>query len=397
VSRRAALMLTPRLPWPQDDGGRIVMWQALAAAARQWSVTLVSFCRAEEVRDPDPPEVCGLGVRVVRVAHSPPSVPRAAAAGLLGRWPYTLARYRSAAMNRAVRAAVAHVRPAFALASNLHMATYEDAIGQVPLVLREQNLEYVWMTRFARALGPTPAGIYARLQAERLRRAERRLVERAALTLAIQPEEAASIRSLCPDARVETLPVGVDLVRIPPREPSIPPTLLLAGSLEWPPNVDGARAFLRRGWPRVKARVPGVRLRLAGKNPPPRLLREADAAGAAVAPNVASMGEEFRRAAALVIPLWMGAGARVKAIEAMAAGLPVVSTPIGMEGLGAVPGTHYLAAETPEGLGEAATESLAAPERAAGRAASARALVAERHSLEAVAGMLTELCASVAR
>jgi glycosyltransferase involved in cell wall biosynthesis len=397
MKKRAALMLTPRLPWPQDDGGRIVMWQGLSAAAREWDVTLVSFCDMKDLRGPDPPEVRDLRVQVVRVPHRPPPTPRAAMAGLFGRWPYSLARYRSGSMNRAVRAAVVQTEPAFALASNLHMATYGDAIGPVPLVLREQNLEHVWMSRFARALGPTPAGLYARVQAARLKRAERRLVERAALTLAIQPEETASIRSLCPDARVETLPVGVDLSRVPRREPSEPPTLLLAGSLEWPPNVEGALAFLRRGWPRVRARAPGVGLRLAGKNPPLRLRREAEAAGVTVAANVPSMIEEFRRAAALVIPLWMGAGARVKAIEAMATGLPIASTAIGMEGLGAVPGEHYLEAETPEALGDAAAELLAEPERAARRSASAHALVAQRYSLEAVARLQSELCASVAR
>lgn len=373
------------------------MWQGLAAAAKEWDVTLLSFCDTAEVRGIDPPEVRDLHARVVRVAHTPPWTPRAAVAGLVGRWPYTLARYRSASMNRAVRAAVAQTEPAFALAHHLHTATYADALGRVPLILREHNVEHVWMARFARALGPTPAGLYARVQAARLRSVERRLVDRAALTLAIQPEEAASIRSLCPDARVETLPVGVDLAHVPARDPSDPPTLLVAGSLEWLPNVEGALAFLRRGWPRVKSRVPDARIRLAGKNPAARLRREAEAMGADVAANVPSMGEEFRRAAALLVPLWMGAGARVKAIEAMAAGLPVVSTSIGMEGLEATPGTHFIAAETPEALGEAAALLLAEPDRAARVAGAARSLVAERYSLEAVARLQTELCASVAR
>jgi glycosyltransferase involved in cell wall biosynthesis len=253
------------------------------------------------------------------------------------------------------------------------------------------------MARLARALGPTPAGLYARFQAARLKRAERGLVRRAALTLAIQPDETDSIRSLCPEARVETLPVGVDLGRVPRREPSEPPVLLLAGSFEWAPNVEGAIAFLDRGWPRLRARAPRTRLRIAGKNPPERLRRKAETAGAEVAANVPSMAEEFRRAAALVIPLWMGAGARVKAIEAMAAGVPVASTRMGVEGLGAVPDTHYLAADAPEALGDATAELLASPERAATRAAAARGLVVERYSLEAVARRQAELCASVAR
>ncbi len=397
MSRRAALILTPRLPWPQDDGGRIVMWQSVAAAAREWDVTLVSLYdpRAPEAREPS--ELRAWGVRVTRVAHHPPSTAASAWAGLAGPWPYTLARYRSAACDAAVRETVARDRPAFALVHNLHMATYADALGGTPLVLREQNVEHRWMARYARSLGARPAALYARLQAARLRRAEAVLCGRAALVLAIQPEETQALRALEPRARVETLPIGVDPGRFNAPEPVEPPVVLLAGSFEWPPNEAGAIAFLRGGWPRVAARAPRARLRLAGKSPSDRLRSAAAAAGAEAAGYVPSMAEEFRRAAVLVVPLWVGAGARVKIVEGMAAGLPVVATPLGAEGLGLVAGREYVAAETPAALGDAVAELLESPERRAALACAARETAAARFSLEAIARLQNDLCASIAR
>jgi glycosyltransferase involved in cell wall biosynthesis len=123
----------------------------------------------------------------------------------------------------------------------------------------------------------------------------------------------------------------------------------------------------------------------------------ATAAGAEVAGHVPSMAEEFRRASVLVVPLWVGAGARVKIVEAMAAGLPVAATPFAAEGLGLTPGLEYAAAASPAALGEAVSALLSSPARRAEIYRAARAAAAERFSLEAVAAAQNELCRSVAR
>ena len=93
--------------------------------------------------------------------------------------------------------------------------------------------------------------------------------------------------------------------------------------------------------------MPGARLRLAGKGIPQHLAAEARKAGAEPVGYVDDMASEFARASVLVVPLWVGAGARVKIIEALAARVPVVSTGLGAEGLGLVPGAHYLRADFP--------------------------------------------------
>ena len=227
------------------------------------------------------------------------------------------------------------------LAGPLHMATYEGDARGVPFVIRQHNVEHVWMERWARR-SARRRPLYARVQAARLKRAEARLCRAAALTLAVHEEDAAALRALAPGARVEALPVAADLDRFPPPRPVVPPVVLLAGSFLWRPNVEGALRFLAEGWPRVRGRVPAARLRIAGKGPSPALVSAAKAAGAEVAPDVPSMPEEFAAASVLVVPLWVGAGARVKVVEAMAARLPVVATPLACEGLALAPGVHYL-------------------------------------------------------
>ncbi len=385
MARSAALILTPRFPWPLDDGGRIALWQSVVATARAHEVTLVSFVPPGQETEPIPEAVAMACADVVRIPHHPPRTPVAVWRGIAGRWPHTLARYTDQHFTRALRDAAERTSPRFVLVNNLHMAPYHADLGGVPWVLREQNAEHRWMQRYADSLGATPAGLYARLQARRLRAAERELCEKAALVLAIQEVEAEALRTLAPRARVRTLPVGVDLARFLEPTPVEPPVVLLPGSFAWKPNVDGALRFLVEGWPRVRDAVPQARLRIAGKAPPPLLCEVASRAGAEVAADVPSMPEEMSRASVIVVPLWVGAGARVKIVEAMAAQIPVVATWLAAEGLELEAGLHYLGGETAAELGKLAASLLRNPKERVRLAAQGRALAESRWSLECVA------------
>jgi glycosyltransferase involved in cell wall biosynthesis len=264
------------------------------------------------------------------------------------------------------------------------------------MVLRQHNVEHVWMARYAAMRGATPAGWYARIQAERLRRAEARLCRASALVLAIQDEERETLRRLAPQARIETLPVGVDLGRFREPSPVQPPIVLIAGSFGWPPNEEGARRFLKEGWPLVRRSHPDSRLRVAGKDISESLARSASDAGAEVAGYVESMPTEFSDASVLVVPLWVGAGARVKIVESLAAGLPVVSTTVGVEGLGLSDGTHYLRADTPVALAAAVSSLLATAEKRTALSSNGRRKAQETWSLEAVARLQNRYCEEVA-
>ncbi len=396
MSRPAALILTPRLPWPLDDGGRIAAWQTVRAASRAYETTLVSLVPPGEEASPVPTVFEEHGVRVIRVPHRPVSGFKAAWRGVFGPLPYTLERYRNAELPGILRALVAETRPSFAMLHHLHMATYAGDLEGIPLIFRQHNLEHAWMSRYAQRLGWTPAGIYARTQVRRLREAEAALSRKAALVLAVQEHEAAELRKLAPKVRVEVLPIGVDLARFAEPHPGEPPIVLLAGSFAWPPNVDGAIQFMRNGWPRVVARVPRARLRVVGKDPPRSLHRAADKIGVELLGNVDSMAAELARATVFVVPLWVGAGVRVKIIEAMAARVPVAATRLAAEGLGLNAGEHYAPGDTPGELGGQVATLLLSPAVRDVYRQRGRTLAEERWAQDVVAEMQNSLCATVA-
>jgi glycosyltransferase involved in cell wall biosynthesis len=362
----------------------------LWAAAREWDVTLLSFVPEKDLSEPVPKPFEDIGVPVQRVPFRPGK--RAAVlSGIWGRWPYTLSRYRSDAFASLLRDSLERLRPAYMFANHLHMATYADVLGRTPMILREHNVEYLWMGRYAESLDPSMMRLYARLQAKKLRVAERWLCRQAALTLAIQDRETECLRALAPGAWIETLPLGIDLGRYGTRQPPNPPVLLVAGSFAWGPNSEGAMRFLREGWPRVREAYPRARLRIAGKSQPEMLQDLAREAGAEVASDVPSMTDEFARASALIVPLWLGAGARVKIIEGLAASLPVISTPEGAEGLGLIPERHYIEGATPEDLAEAAVRILQEPARGDALARAGREFAETHWSHENVARLQNRL------
>ena len=98
-----------------------------------------------------------------------------------------------------------------------------------------------------------------------------------------------------------------------------------------------------------------------------------------------------------VVPLWVGAGARVKIVEAMAARLPVAATRLAAEGLGIAPGEHYAAGDTPEAMGSQVATLLLTPELRRVFTDRGRALAEARWSLDAVADLQNALCREVAR
>ncbi len=391
-----ALVVTPRAPWPLDDGGRIGLWQAVCSVALAFDTTLVTLVSPGEESLPVPTEVERLGIHLVRVPHKVPALPVALIRGTFGRWPYTLTRYHSRALEAELRRQVAAIRPRFAYLNHLSMATHADALGDTPVVLREHNVEHVWLARYAETVRNPLVRAFALDQARRMSTVEAALCTRADLVLAIQDPEADVLRRIAPRARVEVVPIGVDFGRFRPHAPESPPVVLMVGTLTWPPNREGARRFLVEGWPRVRARVPGARLRLVGKGLDPELATIARQAGAEPVGYVDDIAPEFAAASAMVVPLWAGAGARVKIVEALAARVPVVSTTLGAEGLGLTPGVHDLEADTPAGLGDAVADLVTDPSRCRAMTDAGHAWAAARFSLQQVARRTQVLCASAA-
>jgi polysaccharide biosynthesis protein PslH len=191
------------------------------------------------------------------------------------------------------------------------------------------------------------------------------------------------------------VPPGVDTHYFQPTSNSTaktPPILAFLGSMDWMPNVEGLLWFVAKVYPLVKAAHPSVRLRVVGRRPGHEILNLAVAdSSIEVTGTVEDVRPCLLDARALVVPLLAGGGTRIKILEAMAMGLPVVSTTIGAEGLPFENGRHLLLADTPQEIANACSALLLDPTLADQVSQAARVAVVERYSWAAASRRFMDL------
>ncbi len=195
---------------------------------------------------------------------------------------------------------------------------------------------------------------------------------------------------------VRTIDTGVDVDYFrPTSDPVVSDRVLFLGSMDWLPNQDGVEYFVREVWPLIRRARPGATFQVVGRNPPPPIRALGDVLGVEVIGTVLDVRPYLAEAAAVVVPLRIGGGTRLKIFEAMAAGKAVVSSTVGCEGLPVTPGRHLLVEDDPGAFAAAVTRLLASPNERAGLENAARRLVAEQYGSEQVARQFDQICRDV--
>ena len=222
------------------------------------------------------------------------------------------------------------------------------------------------------------------------RRFEQRFVDQADALVVITEADARRLGR--PGTPTHVVPQGVDLDRIATTALPDDPVVLFSGSLDYTPNVDGVTWFAAEIWPLIRAVVPEARLVVVGRQPTPAVVALRAQEGIEVHADVPSMDPWLAMARVSVAPLRIGTGIRVKALEALAAGVPVVGTTVGLEG---VPVTEAEAsvADQPADFAAAVVELLRDDTLARERQAAGRALAEARFSWKAAGQALADALA----
>lgn len=255
------------------------------------------------------------------------------------------------------------------------LGQYYGGFRHIPTFLFEHD---VYFQSIARRL-PYMTSSFERLQARweylRALRFELRLLPKLDRIQVCTPDNAAYLTSFLPvlkDKIDGDNRAGIDTSRYEfhadQREPF---TLLFLGSFRHPPNQEALSWFLANVFPKLRSAEPKVRLIVIGSDPPPRHSLPDDEAIELVG-FVEDVREPLGRYSIFVCPILSGSGIRVKLLEAFAAGIPVVSTRVGAEGLAAVDGELCALADEPEGFAQAILNLLADPAKAAAMAGRAR-------------------------
>jgi sugar transferase (PEP-CTERM/EpsH1 system associated) len=387
------LFISQQLPYPLTDGGNVRTFKILEALAARYAVTLVASLREGTDREKALDAVIPLCKEVVCVAdvksRRPFFLARAAVRALRRGLPLSIAYNYNPALLRASREALLTGR--FQVVHFNHLDAVQHAPGdehRVRRVLDTHNLLFELYQKSARFESSRGRRVLQRLEARRLLAYERRTFLQMDRVLVCSRREADAIEAWGLADRTQVVPNGVDCEYFAPplREyADNPPVLVFTGAMSYGPNADAAIHFIGHTLPLLRTRVPGVRFVVVGKNPTEELLeagrRHPDVT---VTGTVADVREYVHAARIFVVPLRMGAGTRLKVLEAFALGIPAVSTSVGAEGIDYEEERHLLIAETPAAMANAVCRLLEDAELARRMSLESRELALSLYDWNAV-------------
>lgn len=282
--------------------------------------------------------------------------------GFVAGQPYDFAWLRSTEMAHRIEEKVATLSPDVVHVDTLGLAQYLPLLGQAGTLLNHHDVESCKIRVRARNATNSLMKRYLLLEAEKLLAAERAWCPRFQVNAVVSEAERDALTRICDDLSVHVVPNGVDTQYFACRPDPARPTILFCGSLDMHPNQEAMDYFLKRIWPRLVTRMPAIELFVVGRNPP-QWLRGIGAKDPQVHVTgyVDDVRQFFARAAVCVCPILSGGGTRLKILDSLAMGVPVVSTPFAASGLLLENGKHLLLADSDEQFANATLRLLQSP------------------------------------
>jgi len=376
------LFITPELPYPPQSGGKVKSLKLIQSLAERYEVTLACPLKLD-----DPTHVGEFsGVSPCeRHIYEPVNVPRSAsnlALSYLERRPLNVRR----TFDQHLAERIASIAEEHDIIVLDHYEVYpylpENYSGTV--VYHSHNAYFKMWERFAKLPGNPAMRVAAMMEAYRVRRSESALAKRADLVFAA-PNDAKELIDNGVDANKirDTFHLGDDKQLDLP-ELNFDDTqkkLMYVGFLGWEPNVQGLLWFIAEVWPHLVQQHPDLKFDIVGKNPDSRLQEAAKQwEGITLTGYVADLQTVYKDSRVSVAPLLFGSGMKVKVLDAMARGMPTVTTSVGAEGIDIENGKHLLVADEPAEMAEAVLSVLEESRVWEALQENSRALIAERYT-----------------
>lgn len=387
------LFLSTWHPYPPDNGSKLRVSYLLRALAQRHDVTLIAFDFNTQKSASDAMPDSNL-VSIERIAVDP-----FAAARNTGRLARLSMRSNSVwsvpAMRSAVQRRLQLDSTEVVIASTFVCASYAlDAAPLTVKILEEHNslTRWIW-DRYRQQSAPLPR-LRRWLSWQKTRHLEARLYGHFDLVTAVSAQDAGAMCAMLPGYRgqVETVPNGVDCsYNLMQPQQRVANTLVYNGAVTYSANYDAMQFFLSSIFPLIRESMPDTSLTITGSTDDVDLSNLAVNSAIHFSGYVPDIRVPVAQAAVCIVPLRDGSGTRLKILEAMALGTPVVATSKGAEGLDIVNDIHFLLADTPADFAKATIRLLRNPELCGRLAANARRLVEEEYDWQRIGAQFVQL------
>ncbi|RPJ59992.1 MAG: glycosyltransferase [Acidobacteria bacterium] len=350
LSMAEILFISPRWPWPLFDGGRIRIYETLRHLAARHRVTLLAPVR-EVDNNTDRGPIPGLCAGVFSAVRSDrlPAVATRLASGLVRGVPLVQSFFLDKGLAGTVRDLTSSRHFDIIHVEYPVMAAYLDAVDPIcgaRWILSTHNIESIRFDRETRFSSWDSRRLLLVGDQLFFKSWEAKAIRRFHGVTAVSDLEKQWIEKNAPGAEVELVPNGVDADYFDFTPPGKSHFLTFIGSMDYPPNIDAVLWFGQEILPRLLVEQPDLQFRVVGSRPDRRVMQLKEIPGIEITGQVPDIRPYLKDSLALVVPLRSGGGTRLKILQAMAAGCPVVSTTIGAEGLDVTPDLHFLKADS---------------------------------------------------
>ena len=354
-------MLTPYLPYPLLSGGQIRTYNLLKHLKDRHDITLFSFIRKNHERK-FLPELHKFCHKVVVFKRRPAwSLSNILLAGF-SPFPFVMiSTYLSRQVRQAITQEISqdsydviHAEP-FYMMPNIPKT-------DIPILLVEQTIEYLVYQKYAQDFKFWPLKPLLYLDVFKLKLWEQYFWRQATRLVAMSQADQRIMAkaTLGSQKQIDVVANGVDVDffnQVKPQPPSHP-TILFVGNFKWLPNKDAASYLALKVWPLIKFKLPQAKLWIVGANPTREVKQLGQIDGVKVQGAIPDIRDAFAQAHVLLAPIRNGRGTKYKVLEAMASGLPVVTTPLGIDGIEVTPGKNVLVATKATDLAQATVNLL---------------------------------------
>ncbi len=357
------LFLTQRVPYPPNRGDKLRAFNEIKLLARNHRIFLT--CLADDERDLAHKAALLEFCASVDIVYNPPIFAKIRSlAHLISTKPLTLPFFSSNRLRQIVREKIEHERIDVLFAYCSSMAQYIDRAPHLPKIIDFVDVDSEKWAQYAKRSHFPRSWVYA-AESRRLRKYERWLAETFQYSIFVSEQEKRDFQRLvCNVPTLTALPNGVDRELFhPSATPPAPNTLIFTGAMDYFANIETVIYFVRNVLPKIRESIPDVVLYIVGSRPAEEVLQLGrDDPNIIVTGFVESVLPYMHKAAAFVAPMRIARGLQNKILEAMASGVPVVTSSLGYEGISAKSGEDVLVEDEPERFAQQIARLLKEPQ-----------------------------------
>jgi len=381
------MVIAPSVPWPLFSGGHIRVFETLRHLSCKHDVTLVAAARDQaEVDQSEALSGTCKRIETSILSRGAEATIRRLCGGMIQGMPVIQSYYYDRKLAEKVCTLTSQEAYDIIQIEHAYMAQYLSAVSPISRAQKVLSMHNVESIRFEREIR------YGSWNARRVgilwdqcfaRPWEERAIGKFDGIVAVSDLERAWIHAHVANARIEVVPNGVDTKYFYPCPVKrVSPTIVFTGVMDYPPNIDAAMWFCNEILPILQREVPNICFKIVGSKPTGKILELGKRQGVHVTGEVADIRPYVAESLAVVVPLRSGGGTRLKILQAMAMGCPVISTGLGAEGLEVTAGETILIANDAEQFVNYVLLLMKSPEVADRLGKAGRQLVTEKYDWE---------------